>query len=87
MGDNPLLDEIARNLRLLSDGAKVPAKSAFYIACCQQSKRLLKTFDRYHLEPARMLLRILGVPAHRNDEEIHIRTSRSDRLLLDSSDR
>ena len=52
-----------------------------------ETKRLLKTFDRYHLEPARMLLRILGVPAVRNHEEIHIRTSRSDRLLLDSANR
>ena len=65
----------------------MPANQHFYGSRCQHAQRLLKTLHRDDPEVACIFPRILGVLARRDEEVIHIRPARADRLLLDAADR
>src|SRR6266566_8417707 len=55
--------------------------------CCQRLQRLLKTLHRDDPQATRVALRVAGVvPIDRHEEDVDVRFSRSDRLLLDAAD-
>src|SRR5438105_6570843 len=54
---------------------------------CQRLQRLLKTLHRDDAQPLRVLPRVARVLPRRDEEGIHTRGARTDRLLLDAADR
>src|SRR6516165_3897060 len=55
--------------------------------CRQSVQRLLKTTHRYDAQSMRVLACIRRILSRRDEEGIHTRLARSDRLLLDPADR
>src|SRR5579884_4359705 len=54
---------------------------------CQCVQRLLKTLHRDDPEAVRVLPRVAGVLPRGDEEGVHTRLARADRLLLDAADR
>ena len=69
------------------DPVEIPWFLALLRQGCQCLQRLLKTLHRDDAQPVRVLAGLARVLPRRDEEGIHTRLARADRLLLDAADR